>query len=83
MRGQSFFYKIQRSNNGRLRRNFSPVRLGFYSYNLFFYFQVAQEIWVCENGACTKWKGDILKYKEHLKTKIVKDAAAAAKSNKK
>jgi len=34
--------------------------------------QVAEEIWVCENEAVTKWQGDILSYKEHLKSKIVR-----------
>ncbi|KAJ8938383.1 hypothetical protein NQ314_011516 [Rhamnusium bicolor] len=37
--------------------------------------QVAEEIWVCEKGTCTKWQGDILSYKDHLKSKILKDAA--------
>ncbi|KAI2474206.1 ATP binding cassette (ABC) transporter subfamily F member [Diabrotica virgifera virgifera] len=37
--------------------------------------QVAEEIWVCEKGTVTKWQGDILSYKDHLKTKILKDAA--------
>ncbi|XP_017777708.1 PREDICTED: ATP-binding cassette sub-family F member 2 [Nicrophorus vespilloides] len=37
--------------------------------------QVAQEIWVCEKGTCTKWQGDILQYKQHLKTKVLKDNA--------
>nr|CAD7440835.1 unnamed protein product [Timema bartmani]CAD7456536.1 unnamed protein product [Timema tahoe] len=35
--------------------------------------QVAEQIWVCENGMVTKWNGDILSYKEHLKSKILKD----------
>lgn len=35
------------------------------------YLQVAQEIWVCEKQAITKWPGDILAYKEHLKSKLV------------
>jgi len=35
--------------------------------------QVAEEIWVCENQAVTKWEGGILSYKEHLKSKITKD----------
>lgn len=34
-------------------------------------FQVAQEIWVCEKQTITKWPGDILAYKEHLKSKLV------------
>ncbi|KAI4886984.1 hypothetical protein NFI96_023479 [Prochilodus magdalenae] len=34
--------------------------------------QVAQEIWVCEKQTITKWKADILAYKEHLKSKIDK-----------
>ncbi|XP_051559655.1 ATP-binding cassette, sub-family F, member 2b isoform X2 [Myxocyprinus asiaticus] len=34
--------------------------------------QVAQEIWVCEKQTITKWNGDILAYKEHLKSKIDK-----------
>ncbi|KAJ8687856.1 hypothetical protein QAD02_023651 [Eretmocerus hayati] len=35
--------------------------------------QVAEEIWVCENGTVTKWQGNILDYKEHLKSKVLKD----------
>ncbi|OAD55974.1 ATP-binding cassette sub-family F member 2 [Eufriesea mexicana] len=35
--------------------------------------QVAEEIWVCENGTVTKWSGNILDYKEHLKTKVLSD----------
>lgn len=35
--------------------------------------QVAEEIWVCENTAVTKWQGGILGYKEHLKAKILKE----------
>lgn len=35
--------------------------------------QVAEEIWVCENGAVTKWSGNILDYKEHLKDKVLSD----------
>lgn len=31
--------------------------------------QVAQEIWVCENQAVTKWEGDIMDFKAHLKMK--------------
>lgn len=37
--------------------------------------QVAEEIWVCEKGTVTKWQGDILQYKEHLKSKILKENA--------
>ncbi|KAK7803317.1 hypothetical protein U0070_024514 [Myodes glareolus] len=33
--------------------------------------QVAQEIWVCEKQTITKWPGNILAYKEHLKSKLV------------
>ncbi|CAB1349552.1 unnamed protein product, partial [Coregonus sp. 'balchen'] len=36
--------------------------------------QVAQEIWVCEKQTITKWNRDILAYKEHLKSKIDKQA---------
>ncbi|XP_018621140.1 ATP-binding cassette sub-family F member 2-like isoform X3 [Scleropages formosus] len=34
--------------------------------------QVAHEIWVCEKQTITKWNGDILAYKEHLKSKFDK-----------
>ncbi|PNF29137.1 ATP-binding cassette sub-family F member 2 [Cryptotermes secundus] len=44
--------------------------------------QVAEEIWVCENGTVTKWQGDIQTYKEHLKEKIVKDKASSKKQFK-
>ncbi|XP_037285917.1 ATP-binding cassette sub-family F member 2 [Rhipicephalus microplus] len=36
--------------------------------------RVAEEIWVCENQTVTKWKGDILSYKEHLRKKVMADA---------
>lgn len=32
--------------------------------------QVAKEIWVCENGEVTPWKGDIYSYKKTLKKKL-------------
>nr|XP_060638791.1 ATP-binding cassette sub-family F member 2 [Anolis sagrei ordinatus] len=41
--------------------------------------QVAQEIWVCEKRTITKWPGDILSYKEHLKSKLVDEEPALAK----
>ncbi|AQK39771.1 ABC transporter F family member 1 [Zea mays] len=31
--------------------------------------QVAQEIWVCENQEVTRWEGDIMDFKAHLKSK--------------
>ncbi|XP_040991765.1 ABC transporter F family member 1 [Juglans microcarpa x Juglans regia] len=31
--------------------------------------QVAHEIWVCENQAVTRWEGDIMDFKRHLKRK--------------
>ncbi|KAD5508687.1 hypothetical protein R6Q59_030689 [Mikania micrantha] len=31
--------------------------------------QVAHEIWVCENQTITRWGGDIMGFKEHLRTK--------------
>ncbi|CAL5424169.1 unnamed protein product [Camellia sinensis] len=31
--------------------------------------QVAHEIWVCENQAVTRWAGDIMDFKQHLKSK--------------
>lgn len=43
--------------------------------------QVAEEIWVCEKGAVTKWEGGILNYKEHLKTKVLKANAQAEKEH--
>uniref|UniRef100_A0A8C4WUQ5 ATP-binding cassette sub-family F member 2 n=1 Tax=Eptatretus burgeri TaxID=7764 RepID=A0A8C4WUQ5_EPTBU len=35
--------------------------------------QVAKEIWICEKQTITKWDGDILGYKEHLKNKLIDD----------
>merc|ERR1712226_974018 len=35
--------------------------------------QVAQEIWICEHQKVTKWKGDIIAYKNHLKSKVMKE----------
>ncbi|VVC32084.1 ABC transporter-like,P-loop containing nucleoside triphosphate hydrolase,ABC transporter [Cinara cedri] len=43
--------------------------------------QVAEEIWICENGKATKWESTILDYKEHLKKKILKNNGDTA-SNK-
>lgn len=37
--------------------------------------QVAKEIWICEHQTITKWNGDILSYKEHLKKRIMKKLA--------
>uniref|UniRef100_A0A5B7A1B5 Putative ABC transporter F family member 1 n=2 Tax=Davidia involucrata TaxID=16924 RepID=A0A5B7A1B5_DAVIN len=31
--------------------------------------QVAHEIWVCEKQAVTRWEGDIMDFKEHLRSK--------------
>ncbi|KAL2536299.1 ABC transporter F family member 1 [Forsythia ovata] len=31
--------------------------------------QVAHEIWVCENQTVTRWQGDIMDFKEHLREK--------------
>ncbi|GKV01275.1 hypothetical protein SLEP1_g13842 [Rubroshorea leprosula] len=31
--------------------------------------QVAEEIWVCENQTVTRWEGDIMDFKQHLKSK--------------
>merc|ERR1719175_271731 len=38
--------------------------------------QVADKIWICEKQTVTKWEGDIVSYKDHLKSKVMK------KSNK-
>ena len=37
---------------------------------------------MCDKQAVTKWKGDILSYKETLKSKIMKDTAKLKKANK-
>jgi len=41
--------------------------------------QVAKDIWICEKQKVTKWDGDILAYKEHLKAKVMKAANKDAK----
>lgn len=41
--------------------------------------QVAEEIWVCENETVTKWNGNILDYKDHLKNNIGKETAPKKK----
>lgn len=41
--------------------------------------QVAEEIWICENERVTKWNGNILDYKDHLKSHIDKEAAKEAR----
>ena len=42
-------------------------------------FQVAKDIWICEHQKVTKWDGDILAYKNHLKAKVMKEANKDAK----
>merc|ERR1711913_254874 len=42
--------------------------------------QVAKDIWICENQKVTKWDGDILAYKNHLKAKVMKASNKDAKS---
>lgn len=41
--------------------------------------QVADEIWICEKQTVTKWEGDILSYKNHLKAKVMKASNKDAK----
>jgi len=41
--------------------------------------QVAEEIWICEKQCVTKWEGDIISYKDHLKAKVMKESNKAAK----
>jgi len=43
--------------------------------------QVAEEIWVCDDTKVTKWEGDILEYKEHLKTRVNKANKTNQKTN--
>ena len=40
---------------------------------------MAKDIWICENQKVTKWDGDILAYKNHLKAKVMKAANKDAK----
>merc|ERR1719385_423281 len=41
--------------------------------------QVADKIWICEKQTVTKWEGDILSYKDHLKAKVMKESNKNAK----
>jgi len=36
--------------------------------------QVAKDIWICEKQKVTKWQGDIIGYKNHLKAKVMKES---------
>jgi len=42
--------------------------------------QVADTIWICEKQTVTKWDGDIIDYKEHLKAAVMKSSNRDAKS---
>ncbi|ETN86376.1 ABC transporter, ATP-binding protein [Necator americanus] len=44
--------------------------------SLFTGFQVAEEVWVCDNQTITKWEGDIFSFKEHLRREIDRDIRA-------
>jgi len=41
--------------------------------------QVADQIWICEKQTVTKWDGDIIAYKDHLKAKVMKESNREAK----
>merc|ERR1712042_194952 len=41
--------------------------------------QVADTIWICEKETVTKWEGDIISYKDHLKAKVMKETNQDAK----
>jgi len=41
--------------------------------------QVAEEIWICENGKVEPWKGGIQAYKESLKRKVMKEEKSLLK----
>merc|ERR1711878_224084 len=41
--------------------------------------QVADQIWICEKQTVTKWDGDIISYKDHLKAKVMKQSNKDAK----
>lgn len=36
--------------------------------------QVAKEIWICENSTIRKWNKDIIEYKNHLRSKMLKES---------
>jgi len=42
--------------------------------------QVADKIWICEKETVTEWKGDIGAYKDHLKSKVMKELNKDAKA---
>ena len=43
-------------------------------------FQVADKIWICEKETVTEWNGDIGAYKDHLKSKVMKELNKDAKA---
>lgn len=45
--------------------------------------QCAEEIWICEHTKVTKWKGNILDYKDHLRNNMIKEQEKANKSKNK
>merc|ERR1712223_826017 len=45
--------------------------------------QVADDIWICEKQTVTKWQGDIIDYKDHLKKKVLKEINKQAKATEK
>merc|ERR1712018_124464 len=42
--------------------------------------QVADKIWICEKETVTEWNGDIGAYKDHLKSKVMKELNKDAKA---
>ena len=47
---------------------------------VYIFLKVADEIWICEKQTVTKWEGDILSYKDHLKGKVMKESNKDAKN---
>ena len=46
------------------------------------FFQVAEEIWVCEKQSVTKWEGTIFDYKEDIIKKLDKERRKRERENK-
>ncbi len=42
---------------------------------------MADVIWICEKQTVTKWEGDIIDYKEHLKKQVMRESNKDAKKN--
>lgn len=70
-----FFKQTSLSKGDKYSLKISNDHRDLLNHYLFFFGQVVDEIWICENQTVTKWESDIFEYKEALAKKVRKQIA--------